>query len=125
MPTKKYESEGGPGVRRIAELLRVHSSARDDDVATMPDSSKLAVELRLDPARVRDRVRELAAAIPDAAATVRRRARIAAATPGRRAPAGPARQARHGVRRPAFVEPTVTGELARLRLSRLVSAIPA
>jgi serine/threonine-protein kinase HipA len=36
---------------------------------------KLAAELRLDPARVRDRVRELAATIPDGAAAVRRRAR--------------------------------------------------
>jgi serine/threonine-protein kinase HipA len=144
MPTKKYESEGGPGVRRIADLLRVHSSARDDDLATFLDAiafnwliggsdahaknysillaagaqarlaplydlgsvlpypkidvhkvtlamklggeyrlravgprqwHKLAAELRLDPTRVRDRVRELAGAIPDAAETVARRAR--------------------------------------------------
>ena len=144
MPTKKYESEGGPGVRRIAELLRVHSSRRDDDLAIFLDAivfnwliagsdahaknyslllaaggqvrlaplydlasvlpypkidthkvtlamklggeyrlravgprqwHKLAVELRLDPARVRERVRELAAAIPDASEAVRRRAR--------------------------------------------------
>ncbi len=144
MPTKKYESEGGPGVRRIAELLRVHSSARDDDLSTFLDAivfnwliagsdahaknysillaaggqtrlaplydlasvlpypnidvhkvtlamkvggeyrlrivgppqwQKLAAELRLDPASVRSRVRELADAIPDAAQTVRRRAR--------------------------------------------------
>jgi serine/threonine-protein kinase HipA len=140
MPTRKYESEGGPGVRRIAELLRIQSSARDADLATFLDAiafnwliggsdahaknysillaaggqarlaplydlgsvlpypkidahkvtlamklggeyrlraigprqwHKLAAELRLDPARVRDRVRELAGAIPDAAATVR------------------------------------------------------
>jgi serine/threonine-protein kinase HipA len=144
MPTKKYESEGGPGIRRIAELLRVHSSGRDDDLATFLDAivfnwliagsdahaknysmllaaggqarlaplydlasalpypkidahkvtlamklggeyrlravgprqwHKLAAEFRLDPARVRDRVRELAAAVPDAAEAVRRRAR--------------------------------------------------
>ena len=35
---------------------------------------KLAAELRLDPTRIRDRTRALAAQIPDAAATVRRRA---------------------------------------------------
>jgi serine/threonine-protein kinase HipA len=144
MPTRKYESEGGPGVRRIAELLRVHSSARDADLATLLDAiafnwliagsdahaknysillaaggqvrlaplydlasvlaypridahkvtlamklggeyrlraigprqwHKLAAELRLDPARVRDRVCELAGMLPDAAQTVRRRAR--------------------------------------------------
>src|SRR5262249_10834771 len=36
---------------------------------------KLAAELHLDPTRVRDRVRELAAAVPDAAKAVQRRAR--------------------------------------------------
>jgi serine/threonine-protein kinase HipA len=144
MPTRKYESEGGPGIRRITELLRAHSSARDDDLATFLDAiafnwliggsdahaknyslllaaggqvrlaplydlasvlpypridahkvtlamkiggeyrlravgprqwQKLAAELRLDPAKVRDRVRRLATAIPDAAHTVSRRAR--------------------------------------------------
>jgi serine/threonine-protein kinase HipA len=144
MPIRKYENEGGPGVRRISELLRAHSNARDEDVATFLDATafnwliggsdahaknyslllaargqvrlaplydvasvlpypkidvrkvrlamkiggeyrlwavgprhwhKLSAELRLDPARVRDRVRELAAAVPDAAQTVARRAR--------------------------------------------------
>lgn len=37
-PTRKYESEGGPGVRRVVELLRVQSSARDEDVATFVDA---------------------------------------------------------------------------------------
>jgi len=41
-PMKKYESEGGPGVRHIAELLRAHSSARDEDVARLVDSIALA-----------------------------------------------------------------------------------
>jgi serine/threonine-protein kinase HipA len=40
-PTKKYENEGGPGVRRIAELLRSHSSAPDEDIATLLDSLAL------------------------------------------------------------------------------------
>ncbi len=34
MPTRKYQSEGGPGIKEIVELLRTHSSARDEDVAT-------------------------------------------------------------------------------------------
>lgn len=141
-PMKKYESEGGPGVRQIAELLRTHSSARDEDVARLLDSvalnwliagpdahaknysiligaggqtrfaplydlasalpyptldlhkttlamklggeyrlraigprqwHKASAELRLDPARVRSRVLDLAARIPDVSATVRRR----------------------------------------------------
>lgn len=33
-PTKKYESEGGPGAQRLVELLRGQSSARDEDVDT-------------------------------------------------------------------------------------------
>ena len=33
-PTKKYQNEGGPGVKQIVELLRTHSSARDEDVGT-------------------------------------------------------------------------------------------
>jgi serine/threonine-protein kinase HipA len=143
MPTKKYESEGGPGVRDIAELLRAHSSARAEDLDRFVDAialnwliggpdahaknysiligaggqtrlaplydlasalpypkldlhkttlamklggeyrlraigprqwHKLASELRLDPTRTRDRVRELATRIPDGAATVRRQA---------------------------------------------------
>jgi serine/threonine-protein kinase HipA len=143
MPTKKYESEGGPGARQIAELLRGQSSARDEDLDRFLDAvalnwliagpdahaknysiligaggqtrlaplydlasalpypkldlhrtklamklggeyhlravgprqwHKLAAELRLDPTRVRDRTRALAAQIPDAAEAVRRRA---------------------------------------------------
>ncbi|MGH7013405.1 MAG: type II toxin-antitoxin system HipA family toxin [Stellaceae bacterium] len=34
MPTRKYQNEGGPGVKEIVELLRIHSSARDEDVTT-------------------------------------------------------------------------------------------
>lgn len=37
-PTKKYESDGGPGARRIVELLRTQSSARDEDVLTFYDA---------------------------------------------------------------------------------------
>jgi serine/threonine-protein kinase HipA len=33
-PTRKYQNEGGPGVKEIVELLRTHSSARDEDVRT-------------------------------------------------------------------------------------------
>jgi serine/threonine-protein kinase HipA len=141
--TKKYESEGGPGARQIAELLRTHSSARDEDLGRFVDAlafnwlvagpdahaknysvllaaagqvrlaplydlasalpypkldtrrltlamklggeyrlraigarhwRKLAAELRRDHAGVVERVQELAARIPDAAAAVRRRA---------------------------------------------------
>jgi serine/threonine-protein kinase HipA len=31
-PTRKYESEGGPGVRQIVELLRLFSSSAEEDV---------------------------------------------------------------------------------------------
>jgi serine/threonine-protein kinase HipA len=34
MPTRKYENEGGPGIKEIVELLRIYSSARDEDVRT-------------------------------------------------------------------------------------------
>ncbi|MEI9994650.1 MAG: type II toxin-antitoxin system HipA family toxin [Rhizomicrobium sp.] len=34
MPTKKYQNEGGPSAADVAELLRVYSSERDDDVTT-------------------------------------------------------------------------------------------
>jgi len=34
MPTRKYQNEGGPGVKEIVELLRTHSNARDEDVGT-------------------------------------------------------------------------------------------
>jgi len=33
-PGRKYENEGGPGARAVVELLREHSSAREDDIAT-------------------------------------------------------------------------------------------
>jgi serine/threonine-protein kinase HipA len=32
MPTRKYQSDGGPGVKEIAELLRAESSAREEDL---------------------------------------------------------------------------------------------
>ena len=38
MPTRKYQNEGGPGVAGVVELLRTHSSARDDDVQTFIDA---------------------------------------------------------------------------------------
>lgn len=34
LPTRKYENEGGPGIRKIVELLRDVSVAREDDVRT-------------------------------------------------------------------------------------------
>ena len=34
MPTKKYQNEGSPGVPALVELLRTHSSAREEDVTT-------------------------------------------------------------------------------------------
>jgi serine/threonine-protein kinase HipA len=34
MPTRKYQNEGGPGIPSIVELLRTHSSAREEDVNT-------------------------------------------------------------------------------------------
>jgi len=37
-PTRKYENEGGPGVRRIVELLRQNSSAVDEDVQAFLDA---------------------------------------------------------------------------------------
>lgn len=36
-PARKYESDGGPGVRRIVELLREHSSSPDEDVQAFLD----------------------------------------------------------------------------------------
>jgi serine/threonine-protein kinase HipA len=38
LPTMKYENEGGPGVRRIVELLRQSSSEADEDVWTFVDA---------------------------------------------------------------------------------------
>ena len=37
-PTRKYESEGGPGVRQIVELLRTFSSSAEEDVAQFLDA---------------------------------------------------------------------------------------
>lgn len=34
LPTKKYENEGGPTAKQITDLLRTHSTAREEDVAT-------------------------------------------------------------------------------------------
>jgi serine/threonine-protein kinase HipA len=34
MPTKKYQNEGGPSVSQLVELLRTHSSAREEDVSS-------------------------------------------------------------------------------------------
>jgi serine/threonine-protein kinase HipA len=34
MPTRKYQNEGGLGIKEIVELLRTYSSARDEDVRT-------------------------------------------------------------------------------------------
>jgi serine/threonine-protein kinase HipA len=34
MPMRKYQNEGGPGIKEIVDLLRIHSSARDEDVRT-------------------------------------------------------------------------------------------
>lgn len=38
MPSRKYENQGGPGVRTIVELLRAASSAPVDDVRTFVDT---------------------------------------------------------------------------------------
>ncbi len=37
-PTRKYESDGGPGVRRIVELLRDQSSSPNEDVQSFLDA---------------------------------------------------------------------------------------
>lgn len=37
-PTRKYENDGGPGVRQIVGLLRDHSSASDEDVKSFLDA---------------------------------------------------------------------------------------
>ena len=37
-PTRKYESDGGPGVREIVDLLRAHSSHPEDDVQSFLDA---------------------------------------------------------------------------------------
>ncbi len=38
MPTRKYENEGGPSVPAIIDLLRTHSSGREEDVDTFIDA---------------------------------------------------------------------------------------
>ena len=38
MPAKKYQNEGGPGIKDIVELLRTHSSARDEDIQNFVDA---------------------------------------------------------------------------------------
>lgn len=37
-PTRKYENEGGPGVRQIVDILRNHSSRSDEDVQRFIDA---------------------------------------------------------------------------------------
>jgi serine/threonine-protein kinase HipA len=37
-PTRKYQSDGGPGVREVAELLRTHSTAPVEDIKTLVDA---------------------------------------------------------------------------------------
>jgi serine/threonine-protein kinase HipA len=37
-PTRKYESDGGPGVRKIVDLLREHSSHPEDDMQSFLDA---------------------------------------------------------------------------------------
>ncbi len=41
-PEKKYENEGGPGARKITELLRLHSGSATEDVATFVDALALS-----------------------------------------------------------------------------------
>jgi len=40
-PTQKYESEGGPGVRRIVEFLRAYSSNPEQDISAFLDAIAL------------------------------------------------------------------------------------
>lgn len=40
-PTRKYENEGGPGVRAIVELLRIHSGQREEDVLSFVNAVAL------------------------------------------------------------------------------------
>jgi len=37
-PTRKYESEGGPGVRQTVELLRTYSTKSEEDIETFLDA---------------------------------------------------------------------------------------
>jgi serine/threonine-protein kinase HipA len=38
MPMRKYQNDGGPGVADIVNLLRTHSSDREDDIRTFVDA---------------------------------------------------------------------------------------
>jgi serine/threonine-protein kinase HipA len=38
LPTRKYQNEGGPGVSTVVELLRTHSSAREEDIRSFVDA---------------------------------------------------------------------------------------
>jgi len=40
-PTRKYESEGGPGVRQTVELLRTYSTKSEEDIETFLDAVAL------------------------------------------------------------------------------------
>ena len=37
-PTRKYQNEGGPGIRQIVDLLRTYSTSSDEDINTFLDS---------------------------------------------------------------------------------------
>ena len=37
-PARKYENEGGPGARKVIELLRTYSDRREEDVSTFVDA---------------------------------------------------------------------------------------
>jgi len=37
-PTKRYQNEGGPGVAKVANLIRSYSSARDEDIGRFVDA---------------------------------------------------------------------------------------
>lgn len=38
MPTSKYQNEGGPGIAAVVDLLRTHSSAREEDLRAFMDA---------------------------------------------------------------------------------------
>ncbi len=37
-PTRKYQNEGGPGIRDIFDLLQINSTSAAEDIATFLDS---------------------------------------------------------------------------------------
>jgi serine/threonine-protein kinase HipA len=39
--TRKYQSEGGPGLREITDLLRIHSTKPEEDIQTVVDAVAL------------------------------------------------------------------------------------